>query len=83
MITLILPLFVTSTCILLLPKLMPMMLKIINATPSYNSNSERIVLSELSEIGNFCFHRVYLELFFCLFGGGAVALDEIRGESIE
>ena len=67
MITLILPLFVTATCILLLSKLMPMVLKIINASPSYNSNSERIVLSELGEIGNFCFHRVYLRIIFLPF----------------
>ena len=32
-----------------------------------------IILSELGEIGNIGFHRVFLRIIFCLFGSGAVA----------
>ena len=42
-----------------------------------------IILSELGEIGNIGFHRVYFRIIFCLFGSGAVASGEIGVEDID
>ena len=42
-----------------------------------------IILSELGEIGNIGFHRVFLRIIFCLFGSGAVASGEIGVEDID
>lgn len=42
-----------------------------------------IIISELGEIGNIGFHRVFLRIIFCLFGSGAVASGEIGVEDID
>ena len=42
-----------------------------------------IILSKFRELGNICFHRVFLRIIFCLFGSGAVASGEIGVEDID
>ena len=38
-----------------------------------------IIFSELGEIGNIGFHRVFLRIIFCLFGSGEVSIGRDRG----